>query len=89
MADPIIVQCPANTWTKVATNQTTGVIYAIHPDPLKPIDYKQTYRATGGAAPTDLTDAVDMESPLYISAGAGVDVYIWPTIEKGSVRTDV
>ena len=86
MADPVIVACPAGEWTEVATNTTTGVI---HIKSTAPKNYNQTYRDTGEAAPTDLTDAIPFDTPLQISAAAAIDVYIWPTGAAGSVRVDL
>ena len=86
MADPLVVPCPADAWTKVATNQTTGVVHIILTDPKL---YLQTYRDTGGAAPIDKTGAIPFDTPLIISASAGIDVYIQPVGLAGSVRVDV
>lgn len=86
MADPLIVACPLGAWTKVATNVTTGVIHILNDEPSK---YLQTYRATGGGAPSNLGDAVPFDTPLQISAAAGIDVYIQPLGEAGSVRVDL
>ena len=83
MADPVVVTCPKDVWTKVATNVTTGLIHILKTDPDA---YYQTYRDTGGAAPVDLSDAVPFDSPLQISASAGIDVYIQPNGEDGIVR---
>ena len=86
MADPNVVACPADVWTPVATNQTTGVVHILNEDPDK---YLQTYRDTGGAVPTDLSDAAPFDTPLIISASAGIDVYIQPVNKAGSVRVDL
>lgn len=83
MADPAVVDCPKGVWTKVATNVTTGLVHILKTDPSA---YYQTYRDTGGAAPADLSDAVPFDSPLQISASAGIDVYVQPNGEDGSVR---
>ena len=86
MADPIVVPLPADAWTKVATNQTTGIIHILNENPDK---YLQTYRDTGGVAPTDKSDAMPFDTPLIISASAGIDVYIQPVNKIGSVRVDL
>ena len=86
MADPVIVPCPAGAWTKVTTNVTAGIVHILKTDPDK---YLQTYRDTGGAAPTDLSEAVPFDTPLQISAAAGIDVYVQPIGAAGSVRVDL
>lgn len=88
MADPVFVNCPKDIWTKIATNVISGTIHAIYSKPK----YLQTYRSTGGAAPTLITDGVrvfkgDIEAE--ISAGAGIDVYIWCQNADGRVRVDL
>ena len=86
MANPLIVACPADAWTKVATGVTTGVVHILS---TKPNRYLQTYRVTAGAAPADNDDAVPFTTPLQISAAAAIDVYIQPVGEAGSVRVDL
>jgi len=88
MANPVTVACPAGQWTKVATNQTSGLVHIMN---IEPDAYYQTYRDTGGAAPTDLSDAVvfGKTAPLAISASAGIDVYIWCVGAAGKVRVDL
>ncbi|MCK4500842.1 hypothetical protein KAU11_10105, partial [Candidatus Babeliales bacterium] len=86
MADPQVVPCPADAWTKVATSVLTGVIH-IHNN--KPSLYLQTYRDTGGAAPTNKDDALPFNEPLIISDSNGIDVYVRPVDEAGSVRVDL
>lgn len=86
MADPVIVACPKDAWTLVALNQTTGVIHILKTDPDK---YMQTYRDTGESAPTTIAEAVPFDTPLQISAAAGIDVYVRCQGEDGSVRVDL
>ncbi len=86
MADPAVISCPAGVWTKVVTNKTTGIIHIMKTDPDA---YYQTYRDTTGGAPVDLTGAVKLVSPLQISAGAGIDVYVWCKGKAGAVRVDL
>ena len=86
MASPVVIACPKDTWTKVATGVTTGVVHILKIDPDK---YHQTYRDTTGAAPTDLSDAVPFDTPLQMSAAAAIDVYIRPSGADGSVRVDL
>ena len=86
MADPVITPCPEGEWTKVATGQTTGKIHIMS---IKPDQYLQTYRDTTGTAPTLVTEGVPFTESLTISAAAGIDVYIWPQGDAGSVRVDL
>jgi len=90
MADPAVVPCPADEWTKVATNVVQGLVTRLNSSPSV---YKQTYRDTGGAAPTVLgIDAIPIFAEgisVPISATAGIDVYIYPVGAAGSVRVDV
>lgn len=86
MANPVVVPCPVGIWTKVATNQTTGLIHIVKIDPDA---YYQTYRITDDVAPTDLTDAVPFTDVLQISDALGIDVYIWPKGGAGIVRVDL
>lgn len=89
MANPIIVACSADTWTKVATNVTTG---QVHIKNTRPVVYLHTYRMTGDAAPAagDSSEGVQFDGPSTpISAAAAIDVYIMPRDVAGSVRVDV
>lgn len=90
MADPVIVACPQNVWTKVATNVTSGLVHIKNNNPGV---YLQTYRVTAGAAPDDVTDldeGVAIIGPsIPIEATAGIDVYIMPRGAAGSVRVDI
>lgn len=86
MANPVIVPCPVDVWTKVATNVTSGVIHILSKSPDV---YTQTYRLTAAGAPADETESVPFDTPLQISAGAGIDVYIMPKGAAGSVRADL
>lgn len=89
MANPAIVACPQDAWTKIATNVTTGTI---HRKLKSPNLYLQTYRDTGDAAPTTIADAVPIlvgGEQAEISASVSIDVYIYPVGAPGSVRVDV
>ncbi len=55
-------------------------------------EYYQTYRDTGDAAPTDLTEAVSIlnkEKSIIISSSSPIDVYIYCKGEAGKVRVDL
>lgn len=87
MADPAIVACTKDTWVKVATNVTAGMVHLLSSAPNQ---YSQTYRMTGEAAPTTLPEAVVLEQvSTAISAPAAIDVYIYAHGAAGSVRVDL
>lgn len=87
MANPAIIACPANAWTKVATNVQVGNVWLMNTDPGA---YLQTYRLTGEAAPTEKSEGVRVERPgMAIDSSPGIDVYIYAIGQAGSVRVDV
>jgi len=86
MANPVVVACPADVWTKVATGVLSGIVHIIS---TKPDAYLQTYRDTLGAPPTDLSEAVPFKSPMQISNSVAIDVYVRPRGNAGSVRVDL
>lgn len=89
MPNPVFVDCPPSIWTKVATNVLTGVIHRFD---VTPYGYLQTYKVTGDSAPTLKSDGVAAFKNCnqeQISAGAGIDVYIYAITDKGKVRIDV
>ena len=79
MANPVVVPCTQDAWTKVATGVTTGVVHILKTDPDK---YLQTYRVSADPAPVDNSDAVPFDTPLQISAAALIDVYIQRSEER-------
>jgi hypothetical protein len=82
------ISCPAGQWTKVATNVTSATIHKLS---VLPGVYKQTYVATGAAAPANDNNAVvafgDCDSFIF-SESTLSDVYIKAVGAVGSVRTD-
>ena len=87
MADPVIVDCPADVWTKVADNEMTGYIHI--KDGIDLV-WLQTYRNAGSAAPSDLSDAIAItDNTLRIDNTAGIDVYMQPRGSAGKVRADL
>lgn len=86
---PAVIACPADVWTKVATNVTTA---ALHRLSVAPNVYMQTYRGTGEAAPINNNDAAIMFSASpdeeLISNDVAIDVYVQPVGVAGSVRLD-
>ena len=90
MANPVIIACPKNTWTKVATNITAGQIH----DKASRAEYFQTIRDTGDPAPlnTDLTEAVAIfneDKSILIASSIAIDVYIHCQGDDGKVRVDL
>ena len=89
MADPVFVNIPAGEWTKIATNVVTGQVHKVLSIPV----YMQTYRLTGGGAPTLLTDGVlafaNGAVTDQVSASAAIDVYLWCVGSAGRVRVDI
>jgi len=87
MANPLIVPCPADTWTKVATGATSGVIYT-KDRPSGGLYH--TNVLTLGAAPTGETEAIPIiDGKLDIVVAAASDIYIYAKGAAGSVRVDV
>jgi len=87
MTNPINVKCDADEWTKVAEDVTSGNIWIVNTSPAA---YRQTYRDTGEAAPTDLEGAVNIvDRSIPISAESGIDVYIMAVGVDGEVRVDL
>lgn len=89
MTNPLIVACPADEWTKIATDVTSGNVHRILKNPDV---YLQTYRDTGDAAPTTTVEGVPVfvgAGSAEISASVGIDVYIYAAGAAGSVRVDV
>jgi hypothetical protein len=87
MPNPNLVSCPADTWTKVATNVTTGNIWIADKSPNK---YLQTYVLTGQAAPAGTAIGIAIVGDgMPIANTVGIDVYIYPIGELGKVRVDV
>lgn len=83
MADPVVVACAADVWTKVATAVMTGTVFTLD---SSPDHYMRTYRDTAGAAPTDLSDAVILPiTGLEITNTVSIDVYVQPLKKAGSV----
>ena len=89
MTNPIEKICTVDTWTKVASSVTTGLLKRLNKRPTK---YLETYRIAGGNAPTDGREGAEMfinsESEIIISSSA-IDVYVMAIGEDGKVRVDL
>jgi len=88
MANPVLTALVADTWTKVATNVTSGFVAIANTNPKF---YIHTYVDTGDPAPTDNDEAIqfDPSGIEEISASAGIDVYIKAVGAAGSVIVGV
>lgn len=89
MANPSVISCTKDVWTRVAQSVVAGAIYNMTPG----VEFLQTYRMTGQAAPTNGNDSVPAflykHEPLSISAPEAIDVYLMPVGQDGSVRVDL
>jgi len=86
MANPELIDCLVDTWTKVASNVTMGNVWKKN----SLAEYYQTYRTAGADAPTNREDGVVFNDLMIpISAQAGIDVYIYCHGQDGKVRVDL
>ena len=86
MAGSTEVACTAGQWTKVATNITKAAVHIVDQIAQRWLFCTQ---ATGGAAPTLITEGIVFSGNReYFDVAAGIDVYVWPSTTNGSVRTD-
>ncbi|MGW8256931.1 MAG: hypothetical protein ACWGMZ_05550 [Thermoguttaceae bacterium] len=87
MANPVFVDCPANAWTLVAANITSGQLWRANTRPR----YYQTYRMAGDPAPVDISEGstmfVEADNEI-ISSSDAIDVYIFAKRRDGRVRVD-
>jgi hypothetical protein len=78
MANPVKVNVPADTWTKVADNVVSGLITIKQWQASR---YYQTYRVTGDPAPTgdqsEDTSTVTTSREINIAAVEAIDVYLF------------
>ena len=89
MANPVSIECLANIWTLVASNVTAGQVKRLD---KRPGAYLETYRMTGGAAPTEQREGVPCfagTDSAVIEAANAIDVYIMAVGSDGWVRVDV
>ena len=89
MANPVLVDIPEDTWTKIADDVTSGGWYIKDTSPK----YLQTIRVAGDPAPTDPQDdgkavPVDLLEGWF-SFTAGHDVYFIAEKSDGKVRVDL
>lgn len=87
MANPGNVSLTADTWVKVATNVTHGVIDKRSEQ--RPA-ILQTYRTSGQAAPATAAEGILWDTTqAVIEASAGIDVYLMAVGEDAVVRVSV
>jgi len=87
MADPSLVTLTANTWVKVATNVTAGIIQ----NRLTDNQVYHTYRMTGNTAPIGTAEGIlwNTDLDLVIKSDYGIDVYLYSVGVAGKVRVNV
>jgi len=86
--NPVSVNCPQNTWTKVATAVQNICIWRSDKSPAA---YLMTYRISGSAAPTSQLEGQPLFIDKYferIQSAFSLDVYIMAIGENGAVRVD-
>jgi hypothetical protein len=80
------VDCPADTWTLVATAVQRGNIYVAK----KGHTYLQAYKATGAPPPVDDSEGIPFIQPgQEIKAPVDTDIYLYSKGEDGKVRVDL
>jgi hypothetical protein len=92
MANPAIVACAVSTWVKVATSVAAGMVHIVTTAGSggEHLVYLQTYRITGGAVPTLVTEGVPLIGlSTPIQSSFDIDVYIMAIGAAGSIRIDV
>ena len=90
MADPVFVDCTANSWTLAAAGVTVGKLWRAKTGPA----YLHTYRDAGGPAPTDRGEGMPIftdTEPNFelIQSNVSIDVYIYAVNSGGRVRVDL
>lgn len=91
MANPTIVDCPKDTWTKVATNVISGEIVKSLTT-ARPVNYLYVRRDTGTAAPTTKDEGYPIFTDDHrevFGAKVGSDIYIYAIKEDGKVMVDM
>jgi hypothetical protein len=88
MANPEIVSVNINQITRVAQNVTAGIIKVLD---RNNVEYAETYRMTGDAAPTDTAEFFPFNHSEVISSTDPIDVYLYvaSTTRQGSVNVRV
>lgn len=86
MANPVVVKCPKNVWTLVATNVQSGNIWITKSG----VEYFHSHRVHGEDGPEGVSEKAPMGKPgLPIRSAVGRDIYIYCANKDGVVRVDV
>lgn len=86
------IDCPANQWTLVAANVTTGVIHRVS---CEPSAYLQASVPTGDPAPSGRSAGVDAFKDSItgdtseIKNSTAIDAHLWADGADGRVRVDL
>ncbi len=95
MANPVLVDCPQDEWTKVADGVAAGMLHPLgrtDTTSRKIPKYYQTYRVAGDPKPDDTTDlgeAVLFTASVNIQSASAIDVYVICVSAPGKVRVDL
>ena len=85
MSSPVIAICPQDQWTKVCSNVTYGQLFRLTKETGP---YLYTYRLSQYAAPTDISEGVqifkDSDVKVLQQFAFPVDIYIWVSNAPGS-----
>ena len=90
MTNPVLVDCPADTWTKIISGVQTG---QIHKQDETPYSYLCTHRDKNTAAPILKSEGVEIflgeKNRETISSVVAIDIYIYAHRANGRVRVDL
>lgn len=90
MADPVVVSLTKDTWVKVATGVSNGMLWLITMESKYIV---MTHRDTSGAAPANLNDAARVFlngcNSLAISSTSAKDYYLYSIGVDAKVRVDL
>ena len=85
-SNPDTVTCTKDAWVKAADSVENCVIHKMD---NKPSRYFHTYRVEDDTAPSDLSDAVEFDTPQVLcNFDEPCDVYIFAKDDAGKVRVD-
>lgn len=85
MANPALIDTPADQWTKVADSVTSGIVWIKNTS----VEYLQTYRVAADPVPTSRDEGVPLNDAAVISDLAAIDVYVYAIGGDGRVRVDI
>lgn len=88
MPNPVIVQCPADTWTLIGSDVRGTLLHRIG---SQATNYVWTYREVGDDPPTTADEGkslFDKDDNFELPKSKGFDFYVYPHKKAGSVRLD-